>query len=113
MSTTFQGLCGEAFVGTQRLVPARSPNMEDLRPNVNLALPPYNTVGGLLVETETCTRNSTQFSQSCPDEDREGFVFVDEFSPDWPYLGQTRGGNSIDLYFPILDPFLGGFSDLF
>ena len=91
MTTTFQGLCGEAFVGTQRLVPARSPNMEDLRPNMNLALPPYNAIEGLLVETETCKRNSTQFSQSCPDEDREGFIFVDEFSPDWPYLDQTRG----------------------
>ena len=25
--TTFQGSCGEAFVGEQRLVPARSPNL--------------------------------------------------------------------------------------
>ena len=85
-----QGLCGEAFVGTQRLVPARSPNLEGLGPNTNLALPPYNTVRGLLVETETCTRDSTQFSQDCPDADREGFVFGDEFASDWPYLEQTR-----------------------
>ena len=90
MTTTFQGSCGEAFVSTQRLVPARSPNLEDIRPNMNLALPPYNTVKGLLVETETCTRDSTSFQQSCPDEDRNGFIFGDEFLSDWPYLDQTR-----------------------
>ena len=45
---------------------------------------------GLLVETETCKRNSTAYSQSCPDEDRDGFVFEDEFSPDWTFLEQTK-----------------------
>ena len=90
LTTTFQGSCGEAFVSTQRLVPARSPNLEEISPNMNLALPPYNTVKGLLVETETCTRNSTSFQQSCPDEDRNGFIFSDEFSSNWTYLDQTR-----------------------
>ena len=28
--------------------------------------------------------------QDCPDEDRNGFVFEDEFSPDWTFLDQTR-----------------------
>ena len=50
-------------MGEQRLVPARSANLEDLAPNTNLAGPPYNIIKGLLVETETCTRNSTAYSQ--------------------------------------------------
>ena len=29
-------------------------------------------------------------SKVCPDEDRNGFVFEDEFSPDWNFLDQTR-----------------------
>ena len=42
--TTFQGSCGEAFVGNQRLVPARSPNLASINATVNLAHPPYNTI---------------------------------------------------------------------
>ena len=29
-------------------------------------------------------------TQDCPDEDRDGFVFEDEFSADWTFLDQTR-----------------------
>ena len=90
MTTTFEGSCGEAFVGNQRLIPARSPNLNEITPNMIIAQEPYNHVKDLLVETETCTRNSTKFSQECPEEDKLGFVFNDEFSSDWAYLDQTR-----------------------
>ena len=40
--------------------------------------------------TRIAHRNSTRYSQSCPDEDRMGFVFSDEFSAEWPHLQQTR-----------------------
>ena len=85
-----QGSCGEAFVGEQRLVPARSPNLVDFSPNMNTALPPYNIMKDLLLETEGCIRNTSIGSQECPDENRMGFVFEDEFSSDWSYLDQTR-----------------------
>ena len=60
LRTEFEGACGEAFVGAQRLIPARSPNLEGVVPNQNTALPPYNIVKGLLLETETCTRGDIQ-----------------------------------------------------
>ena len=90
MTTTFEGTCGESFVGIQRLMPARSPNLEGFGPNWNTGLPPYNIIKDLLLETETCTRNSTAYKQECPEEDKLGFVFEDEFSADWSYLGQTK-----------------------
>ena len=34
--------------------------MESLAPNQNTALPPYNIIKGLLLETETCTRNNDE-----------------------------------------------------
>ena len=86
----FEGSCSEAYVGSQRLIPARSANLLETSQNVNLAGPPYNIIKGLLVETETCKRNTTAYSQNCPDEDREGFIFEDEFSPDWSFLEQTK-----------------------
>ena len=85
-----QGSCGEAFVGEQRLVSARSPNLVDFAPNMNTALPPYNIMKDILLETEGCIRNTHVGSQECPDENRMGFVFEDEFSSDWSYLDQTR-----------------------
>ena len=87
---TFEGSCGEAFIGTQRLVPARSLNLPNISPNINTALPPYNIIKGLLLETETCVRDSNASSQDCPYEDRLGFVFDNEFSSEWSYLEQTR-----------------------
>ena len=87
---TFQGSCGEAFVANQRLVPARSPSLTDITPNLNLASPPYNTIKNLLVETETCTRNTTKNTQDCPEEDKLGFIFEDEFSSTWQNLEETR-----------------------
>ena len=89
-TTTFQGSCGEAFVGTFRLFPARKPNLGDIGYNMNIALPPYNTIKDLLVETDSCTRDSTAYSQNCPYEDRLGFVFEDEFNAQWAHLDQTR-----------------------
>ena len=77
-------------MGNQRLVPARSPNLDEIAPNMIVARNPYHFVKDLLLETETCTRDSTRYSQSCPEEDKMGFVFNDEFSSDWPYLEQTR-----------------------
>ena len=89
-SRTFQGSCGEAFAGSQRLVPARSPNLANINASVNVAHPPYNTIKDLLVETGTCVRDATAFSQNCPDENKMGFVFNDEFSSGWSHLDQTK-----------------------
>ena len=86
----FHGSCGEAFVGSFRLWPARKPNVPDITYKMNMALPPYNKVKDLLVETDTCTRDSTAYSQNCPYEDRLGFVFEDEFDPSWANLDQTK-----------------------
>ena len=86
----FQGSCGEAFVGTFRLFPARKPNIADINYNMNIALPPYNTIKDLLVETSSCTRDSTAYSQNCPYEDRLGFVFENEFDSRWAHLDQTK-----------------------
>ena len=47
-------------------------------------------MAGLLLETETCTVNSSQFSQSCPPENKRGFYLTDELAPDWPDLNQTQ-----------------------
>ena len=77
-------------MGNQRLIPARSPNLDEIAPNMIVARNPYHFVKDLLLETETCTRDSNRYSQSCPEEDKMGFVFNDEFSSDWPYLEQTR-----------------------
>lgn len=89
---TLQGSCGEAFVGSFRLFPARKPNFydHDISYGMNIALPPYNSVKDLLVETDTCTRNSTAYKQNCPYEDRLGFVFENEFDFNWKHLDQTR-----------------------
>ena len=40
----------------QRLIPARSPNLEEITPNMILARSPYHFIKDLLLETETCTR---------------------------------------------------------
>ena len=89
-TTIFQGSCGEAFVGAYRLLPARKPNSAHIGYNTNIAFPPYNTIKDLFVETDTCTRDSTEFRQSCPDEDRLGFVFENELDSQWAHLDQTR-----------------------
>ena len=34
--------------------------------------------------------NSTTHLQSCPEKNKDGFVFGDEFSADWDYLDQTQ-----------------------
>ena len=49
-TTTLEGSCAEAYVGEQRLVPARSANLEDIIPNVNQAGAPYNIIKGLLLD---------------------------------------------------------------
>ena len=43
----------------------------------------------LLGETATCSRGATAFSQNCPDDNKMGFVFNDEFSSGWSHLDQT------------------------
>ena len=42
------------------------------------------------METATCIRGATAFSQDCPDDNKMGFVFNDEFSSGWSHLDQTR-----------------------
>lgn len=44
----------------------------------------------LLVPTATCIRGATAFSQNCPDDNKKGFVFNNEFSSGWSNLDQTR-----------------------
>ena len=34
--------------------------------------------------------NSTTHLQTCPEKNKDGFVFGDEFSADWDYLDQTQ-----------------------
>ena len=42
------------------------------------------------METDSCKRNLTHgHNRNCPDANRDGFVFSDEFSADWPDLDQT------------------------
>ena len=90
-TTTFEGSCGEAFVGSLRLVPARSPNTNKaIDYNMNIAHPSYHTIKDLLVETADCTRNATGNQDDCPDENRLGFVYKDEFDPNWEHLQQTK-----------------------
>ena len=89
-STVFSGTCpDEAFYGSYRLLPARSPNIR-WNPNTNIAGEPYHIITDVLVETDTCTRDSKKFSQSCPDENRNGFIFTDGLSEDWDHLNQTK-----------------------
>ena len=92
-STTFLGSCSQPFIGgpggNERLLLARSPNME-WGHNKNIAEGPYHTITDLLVETESCHRDATGYAQSCPEEDRSGFVLRDELSADWDYLDQTQ-----------------------
>ena len=44
----------------------------------------------LLIETEKCQKPEVQNVQTCPEFNREGFYFEDEFSADWEDLDQTR-----------------------
>ena len=89
LSTRFVGSCAEAFHGSQRLLPARSPNT-NWGWNRNVAQGPYNVINDLLVETDSCQRDSNAYSQSCPEEDKNGFVFINEISEDWKFLDQTE-----------------------
>ena len=90
LQTQFAGKCpAEVFYGNYRLLPARSANTQ-WKPNMSIGKEPYNEITGLLVETNTCTRNSTKYSQTCPDENRNGFVLNNEISGDWKFLEQTE-----------------------
>ena len=53
------------------------------------ALQSLNVIKDLLVETATCIRGATAFSQNCPDDNKMGFVFNDEFSSGWSHLDQA------------------------
>ena len=89
MATWFIGSCAEIWLDTWRLVPARTPNTE-WGANHFVGDGPWHKITGLLEETPTCTRNSSQFSQNCPDSDRLGFVLTDEVDPNWEDLEQTE-----------------------
>ena len=43
----------------------------------------------LLIETENCQKPGKP-SQDCPEENKDGFIFTDEFSADWNDLNQTQ-----------------------
>ena len=86
----FEGTCSnEAFQGKYRLIPARSPNT-DWGFNMNVAKAPYHYITDLLVESSTCKRNSTKYSQNCPQENKYGMIVSDEINENWDYLDQTR-----------------------
>ena len=89
IGTWFIGSCAEIWLDTWRLVPARTPNTE-WGANHFVGDGPWHKITGLLEETPTCTRNSSQFSQNCPDSDRLGFVLTDEVDPNWEDLEQTE-----------------------
>jgi hypothetical protein len=89
----FEGSCSEAFGNDYRLIPARSPNggWDKEKSKNNLAIEPYHIIKDLLVETDTCKRDSIPPHTSCPDEDRDGFIFdKDLYSPDWKDVKQTK-----------------------
>jgi hypothetical protein len=81
--------CAEVFLDSWRLLPARSPNAA-WGPNRFVANGPWHYVTDLLEETDTCSRDATAFSQSCPDSDKEGFVMDGELAADWPDLQDTQ-----------------------
>jgi len=82
-TTLVPGKCGEVFLDNIRLMPARSPNVAQVGVSTAKALGPYYKVTDLLVSTSTCSMHPHSFKQSCPYEDRLGFVFNDEFNFDW------------------------------
>ena len=43
----------------------------------------------LLIETENCQKPGKP-SQDCPEDNKDGFIFTDEFSADWNDLNQTQ-----------------------
>ena len=91
LTATFSGVCGDAYYGNYRLLKARSPNIEYWGPNHNTGKGPYHYVTDLLLENENCSRNpGNVFQQSCPEEDKTGFIFSDEFSDDWANLDQVE-----------------------
>ena len=90
-SKTFTGSCGEVYLDSWRLLPARSPNLyKPWGPNQMAGKGPWHSITGLLEETDSCSRDATGYSQNCPDIDREGFVIDGELSEDWSHLDQTQ-----------------------
>ena len=72
------------------MLSARSPNIK-VKKYQNVALEPYHYISELLLESDTCKRQSNSFSQSgCPEINRHGFIFKDGLSPNWNHLDQTR-----------------------
>ena len=97
LSVVFAGSYKEAYYEDMRLLPVRSPNINtDWSANMNIAQPgapeqPFHKVKALLKETDTCKRNGTKgFGQSCPQEDKEGFIFDNEFSTIRNFIDQTE-----------------------
>ena len=43
-----------------------------------------------MIETESCQKPEIRPTQNCPEFNREGFYFEDEFSSDWEDLEQTK-----------------------
>ena len=44
----------------------------------------------VLIETDNCKKPEVRPTQTCPEFNREGFYFTDEFSADWDNLNQTK-----------------------
>jgi hypothetical protein len=66
-----------------------SPNIE-WGFNKNVASGEYHYINDVLIETDNCKKPEVRPTQSCPEFNREGFYFTDEFSADWDNLNQTR-----------------------
>ena len=86
----YMGTCGEMYYGDYRMMKARSPNIGDYGVNKHYATGPYHKVAGFLVENDDCKIDTNQFSQNCPEENKNGFYLNDEMSPDWDNLDQTE-----------------------
>jgi len=87
--------CSEVYFGDYRLLPARSPNIDQgWGVNKNIAQKPWHKVAGLLKEDEKCKKGGKGFTQTCPPEDKDGFIYnktnPEEFSIDWKYINQTE-----------------------
>ncbi|CAK8674853.1 uncharacterized protein LOC143469097 [Clavelina lepadiformis] len=76
-ATFFNGICSKhVFLGENRLVRARKPNLQSWTGRDLTGEGPYLTIKDLFVSTPDCNRQgSGGFSQSCPDQNKLGFVY--------------------------------------
>ncbi|CAK8674996.1 unnamed protein product [Clavelina lepadiformis] len=89
----YDGPCTRnAFLGRKRLLRARKPSLENWTGKDFTGQGPYLTIKNLLINTEDCNINGTGgFTQHCPDENKNGFVYADgDINPNWSNLDKAE-----------------------